>query len=374
MGYWYTGIQAAFDGEPQVELVYHNGKNCLVSATGKHPGVVGTDVPSDSAESTGELLDRLRRLAIIPDDAEPVVTALSGGVSNDVLGVTAGNASVVIKRALPRLRVSEEWLASPERVITEARALRLAADIEPGAVPGVIALDADHHFAVIERAPLDYVEWKSELLAGRVELDIASSLGATLAHWHLATGLEGETPSDFWDLNSFMQLRVDPFYYRVRERHPDLIVQISTLVDRLLSTRKCLVHGDFSPKNVLVGRGALWVIDWEVAHIGDPTFDLAFLLSHLACKALHRPASAERYQAAGEAFLHSYRQSVGAGLAAYDDGYLIAQIACLVLARVDGKSPMPYLAEDSRVRARQLARALLVHPNPTWSDLWTPVP
>ena len=79
----------------------------------------------------------------------------------------------------------------------------------------------------------------------------------------------------FADYEAFDQLRVEPFYRTVSGVARSWRRPSRPLTTRMEATHVCLVHGDYSPKNVLVGDG-LWVIDFEVAHFGDPAFDLAF--------------------------------------------------------------------------------------------------
>ena len=85
------------------------------------------------------------------------------------------------------------------------------------------------------------------------------------------------------------------------------------------------------------------MIDWEIVHRGDPAFDVAFLLNHLLLKTIHRPASRNDYEACGAAFLDAYGQDL-------DLAYVLGLVGCLMLARVDGKSPAEYLTEPSAGR------------------------
>ncbi|XVQ06450.1 phosphotransferase family protein [Spirillospora sp. CA-255316] len=336
-----------------------------------------------AVESAERLLSRLNTIGVLP--AVPVsLEPLGGGVSNEVVAVTGPGIDVVIKHALPKLRVATEWLASQTRVLAEARALQLAAQILPEHVPGVLAVDEHAFIVVIERAPRSYVEWRQELLAGRIDSPVAGCLGRALAAWHRATAGDTTLTSEFADSSAFGQLRVDPFYSTAAAANPAVATQIDAIVERMLATRQCLVHGDFSPKNVLHdsarhGVPRVWVIDWEVAHLGDPVFDLAFMIGHLVCKSLHRPQDAPALRATAEAFLAAYLADIGgtftaAGRAAdhedVDHRYLVQQIACLVLARIDGKSPATYLDEPARERGRALATSLLRSSRPAWAHLW----
>ncbi len=129
----------------------------------------------------------------------------------------------------------------------------------------------------------------------------------------------------------------------------------------------CLVHGDFSPKNILTNGAREWALDWEVAHLGDPAFDLAFLLTHLITKALHRPECATALRSLGDTFLNAYRSTAARPI---DLPYLGALVAALVLARIDGTSPVGYLDEPARQRARRIATAALAAAQTTPEDIW----
>jgi 5-methylthioribose kinase len=288
------------------------------------------------------------------------VTELGGGVSNIVLGVEAAGFSCVVKQSLPRLRVADEWLAKRERAITEARALEVAAGLIPGAVPRVLDLDLEACAFTIERAPASWPTWKEDLLLGRTDEAVAHRLGSLLAAWHAGT-TGAATAEAFADREGFDQLRIDPYYRTVMRAHPDLEGAVGTYAERLLGPGRCLVHGDYSPKNVLVGPGGLWLIDFEVTHFGQPSFDLAFMLNHVFLKTLHRPDAAGRYLACARVFWDAYAAGVPRPLAPDAEGVL-GQVGCLMVARVDGKSPAEYLSEAERGLARLLGRWLLTSP------------
>ncbi|MCK9922327.1 aminoglycoside phosphotransferase family protein [Frankia sp. AgPm24] len=319
----------------------------------------------DTAALTRHLVER----GLISSPLDVEVHGLAGGVSNDVVVVRAPGFDAVVKRALSRLRVTEEWLADPARLGTEGRALRLAGRLAPGVVPAVIDLAGG--YLVIERAPRTWRTWKQDLLAATVDVAVAERLGRVLGRWQRATAGDGDVAGAFGDVTAFGQLRVDPFHRTVAGRHPDLADPIHQTIEIMAANRTCLVHGDYTPKNVLVGSAAtdLWVIDWEVAHVGDPTFDPAWTVGHLLLKSVHRPAAAPAYAAAARAFLTGL-DAERPGAAALDPAQLIRQTGCLLLARVDGRSPADYLTAVGRGQVRSLGRGLLLDPPPTLTDAW----
>src|SRR5262249_27636837 len=104
------------------------------------------------------------------------IQSLSGGVSCDVWrAVVPDGRAVVVKRALPALRVADEWLAPVERSATEVAWIRLVAKINPDWVPHVLREDSAHSLFVMDYLPPErHPVWKTELAAGRISLEFAS--------------------------------------------------------------------------------------------------------------------------------------------------------------------------------------------------------
>ena len=304
---------------------------------------------------------------------ESRVRPLSGGVSADVFAVCTPEGAWVVKQALPQLRVRQQWLATPARAVTEARALQLAAQLLPGRVPPLELFDPDEYVVVERMAPPELADWKATLLAGGGDVATAEALGVTLATLHRSTLGDASLNADFRDTTAFIELRIVPFHQAASAALPELAGRLGQLAAELLDRPLCLVHGDFSPKNILADGGRLWVLDWEVAHIGNPVFDLAFLIAHLVCKAVHAPGRSAHYQMCAQAFLDVYRDQVPEALLPESAG-LAAHVAGIVLARTDGMSPAEYLNPGQRAEARDLARRVLGRPSTTISDLWRLLP
>lgn len=309
---------------------------------------------------------RRRGFDVDPDSAR----ILTGGVSGTVIALD-GRPALVAKQARAALTVEAEWRAPLDRISTEARALRVTRLLTPQHVPEVYDLDTVNHTMLIERAPNGWMAWRDRLLTDPSSDDIvvAGKLGELLGTWHAATWNDAEIRASFADDLAFAQLRVDPFHRDVARQHPDLAPLISPLIDQLASVRECLVHGDFSPKNVLLGDDGYWVIDHEVARYGFALFDVAFLLSHLLLKAVHRPEAAPLLYDAADSFLRGYHDIRGARVAPQELG---AHTAVLLLARIDGKSPARYLRTDERHRVRSLAREALASLS-SIDELWRAV-
>lgn len=306
----------------------------------------------------------------LADPGVPVhAVELGGGVSNVVLAVTAGRLQAVVKQSLSKLRVADDWCAKKERVITEGNALKLAGRLCPGSVPQVLDIDPERGAIVIDRAPDSWRNYKEMLLAGDAEVSVAARCGEILAVWHSGTWTSDEVRESFDDLEAFDQLRVDPYHRTAAERLPELKGSIDRYVSSMSGNRKALVHGDYSPKNVLCGTNEQWIVDFEVAHYGDPAFDLAFMLNHLMLKAVHRPEFMEGYLGCSRGFLDAYRRGLIPGDPPQED-YVLGHIACLMVARVVGKSPAEYLTQAGKRRALTLGESLLRDPPHDLGEAW----
>ncbi len=323
--------------------------------------------PSDVIITAGTVGSYLTSRGLLAPGSRVEVTELGGGISNTVLGVEAGDLSCVVKQSLARLRVADEWLAKRERAVTEAQAIVLAASLMPRAVPRLLDLDRDACAFTIERAPAGWRTWKDSLLEGEADVTVAHQVGLLLAAWHAGTFGDRVAAEAFADRQGFDQLRIDPYYRAVMRRHLDLAGPVGAYAERLMGPGRCLVHGDYSPKNVLIGDGGLWIIDFEVTHFGEPSFDLAFMLNHLFLKTLHRPEAANGYLDCAVSFWEAYGGNVTDTLVP-DPAATLGQVGCLMVARVDGKSPAEYLRAEEQDRARSLGRRLLTEPPASLSE------
>jgi len=150
--------------------------------------------------------------------------------------------------------------------------------------------------------------------------------------------IDEQVKAGFSDQKYFIQLRIDPFHRFLINKYPELSAEINGLIEELTEQRTCLVHGDFSPKNMLVEMsGRIVLIDYEVAHWGNPVFDLAYCLGHLMLKAWHLNKPAEILELIS-VFIANYKGRVS---------NLLPHLGLMLLARMDGKSPVNYIQDES---------------------------
>ncbi|MDX2152796.1 MAG: aminoglycoside phosphotransferase family protein [Bryobacteraceae bacterium] len=294
------------------------------------------------------------------------VRELTGGVSNVVLEVRHAAGVFVVKRALERLRVATEWLADPRRILRERDALLLLDRVLPGAAPRVLWSD-DHHLLFAMTA-VDGPTWKQEMMAGRISQAFATQVAAILGETIRRTWLSPELRDTFAARHFFEELRLDPYYRTVAARHPDLASRIHALIEDSCAQPRAFTHGDFSPKNIIVtASGEPVLLDFEVAHYGDPSFDLAFCLNHLSLKWFHLRNHRPSLEASLRAFWQTLSHTMPEELDALER-LTLRHLSALMLARVDGKSPVEYLAPPEQVTVRAFSRALILDPPLSWDD------
>jgi 5-methylthioribose kinase len=297
------------------------------------------------------------RLGIAPEYVR--ATELSGGVSNHVVLVEASGVELVLKQSLGKLRVTEDWYADRSRVFREAEALRRVSKLlPPGSVPAVLFEDREQYAFAMDAAPPDALPWKTELMGGKVSTDIAERIGRMHSGLIAGSWESAEYREVFGDQTAFDQLRLDAYYRFTAKRHADYAAVFDEAIARCRTSAVSLVHGDWSPKNLLVSEAGVMAIDFEVIHFGDPAFDTAFLLNHLLLKSFYNPTKSSAYLAAASVYWNTTKAHVP-DPSSLERGTLL-HLPLLLLARIDGKSPAEYIRDPALKDAvRSFARGLM---------------
>ena len=310
------------------------------------------------------LVASLRRMGLVGADEHPAGEPLAGGVSSDIWRIDLASGPVCVKRALSQLKVTADWRVPTERNLYEMRWFKTVAGVVPEAVPRLLGHDEQAGtFAMAYLPPDRFRLWKEELRAGRVDMECAAAVGSRLAAIHSATAGNDAVRRAFPTDELFYALRLEPYLEAAARAHPDLAAPLHRLVEVTATTRRALVHGDVSPKNILLGPDGPVFLDAECAWYGDPAFDIAFCLNHLLLKCLWTPSATDRFIAAFRILSTSYLDGVDWETPADIEARVARLLPGLMLARVDGKSPVEYLTdEDDRDRVRKFSRASLADP------------
>jgi len=308
-----------------------------------------------------DIVVALARTGLVVAGAVPTGQPLEGGVSSDIWRVDLPSGPICVKRALAKLRVAADWRVPVSRSRDEARWMRCANKAAPGSAPALLGQDeAAGVLAMAYFAPASHPLWKLELRDGRVDPGFAAKVGATLARIHAATAADPTVTAEFQTDENFFAIRLEPYLVHTARAWPHLASMLLELVAVTQSNKRALVHGDVSPKNILVGPCGPVFLDAECAWWGDPAFDLAFCLNHLLLKCLWIPAAREPLLTSFARLSDAYLAGVVWEPRRDVERRAARLLPGLLLARVDGKSPVEYITEAAqRDQVRRVAAALL---------------
>jgi hypothetical protein len=346
-------------------------------------------MPDDlDIEQPGALVAYLRATGRIPPDESPRTEILKGGVSNrTVLVDRPTGESWVVKQALAKLRVAVEWFSDPRRIEREALGLKHLAQIAPpGTITPLIFEDPANHLLAMQAVPRPHDNWKSLLLAGRIVPDQVEQFARLLATIH-RRGHERrvEFGQLFADRTFFETLRIEPYYRYTARQVPESYTFFKKLILDTSFRQLTLVHGDYSPKNVLIKGmmseecrmmngestssphssfithpSSLVLLDHEVIHFGDPAFDLGFSLTHFLAKGHHLPAHRPAFADAARLYWRTYRETLGDLRWTADlEEFAVRHTLAILLARVAGRSPLEYLTPGRRAWQQAAVLAMI---------------
>lgn len=291
---------------------------------------------------------------------------LEGGVASDVRVIETADGPLVIKKALAKLKVAADWFSDPSRSMIEVAAIEAFGSVGGReTVPEIVWVRPEENCFAMRLVDPRLRNWKTDLLSGTIDLATAARVGEILGLFHSRSAERPELAQQFEDLQFFRELRVEPFFEFVAEQKPDFAPRIREITAAMLGRRQALVHGDYSPKNILADGGDAVILDFEVTHWGDPRFDVGFCLAHLMLKSALSGGHAKQLGAAIRTFLDAYQRN---GLPVIDAG-LTHITGCLLLARLFGKSPADYLARlDSKAVEAKAIELLALEAAPQSSD------
>ena len=285
---------------------------------------------------------------------------LKGGVSNRTVLVSREDGEDwVLKQALAKLRVKVDWFSAPERIQREAAGLRALGEIIPGYVPEFVFADDGNHILAMTAVPQPHVNWKTLLLRGETSYEYARTFGRLLALMHNAATHQPELMTIFAERRFFEELRLEPYYAYTATQVPQARAFLETLMAHTRQRKLALVHGDYSPKNVLICDDDLIILDFEVIHFGDPAFDIGFSMTHLLSKAHLLPEHRKAFLAMASEYWQEYAANRREETMAELQGAAVRHTLACLLARVAGRSPLEYLDEAQRQRQQRMVLELL---------------
>ncbi len=296
-------------------------------------------------ENPKTLSNYLFKHNLINEEERLSCKVLTGGVSAKTIYVEKSRP-VVIKQALQRLKTKSDWFSDPARILIENLGLNwLYKNLPQGSIPQPIFCDEENHLLIMEAISPPAENLKELLLAGVIEKEYIKSFGELLGTIHLKSLDDPDAAKMFNNREYFINLRIEPYYQHTSQKLTQYQTFYADLIKSTLDSQLTIVHGDFSPKNVLIKDGRLILLDHEVMHFGDPAFDVGFSLTHFLSKANH--LNDETFVDAALLSWNSYRNIFNFGADNFEQRCVKHLLGCM-LARVHGKSPLEYLAADEQ--------------------------
>ena len=310
---------------------------------------------------TDPLLNRckiiLEELGLLPEDAAVTVTPLTGGVASDIAKVMVNDTPYCVKFALAKLRVKADWFAPVERNLAEYHWLKTAADIAPQTSVRLFGHSPKHNGFVMSYLD-DQTNYllKTALLTGQSQGNEAAETGKLLGQIHRASAKQSFDRTPFQNRDDFHALRLEPYLLFTANQHNDVRDTLIEMAEQLYENDAVLVHGDVSPKNIIISDQRPILLDAECATMGDGVFDCAFFLNHLILKAIKCADYREDYMSYCLDFWNHYTPFIDFEEKSTFEMRLTKLLPMLMLARVDGKSPVEYLnsAEQQMIRLLSL--------------------
>lgn len=295
-----------------------------------------------------QLRDFLFSHKIVSPAGELLVKYMGGGISSTVALAKQGETLLIVKQALETLKVAELWNCNPGRILVEKNALEIYGKLVPDCVPGLVYYDDENYIMVREAVSEDWCMWKTQLLEGIFDYEVAKKAVMALVTVHNATAGDLGVKELFKDNQYFYELRISPYIEQVVKKYPRLKEKADKVIHMLMNEHIALIHGDYSPKNILVDHSQICILDLEVAYYGHPSFDLAFFSNHFFLKAFKNPQWTGQYLDMLDYMTEIYFQNVTCCNGTVLEKQTIQVLAFLLLARIDGKSKIEYLTEENQ--------------------------
>ncbi len=272
---------------------------------------------------------------------------LEGGVSSEVYHVKTNKNEYCIKRSLRKLLVKKEWIADTNRIKFEYYWLNHCRKILNKNIPKIYEFNLEKKYIVMEY--LDNSKYKTlkELYFKKIiNLNTIKLISKHLYKIHSKSNNYKTKKLFQGNSKNFNDLRLDPYFNEVGRVYPRYKKYISVLNKNYLINSSTLVHGDFSPKNILIGKNKIFYIDAECSNFGDPVFDLVFFSNHLLIKSIFLKDKSEEFIESYLTFYKEYLKNLNVKKYKLYINRIIKMTPIMMLARIDGKSPVEYIKSN----------------------------
>ena len=269
---------------------------------------------------------------------------LEGGVSSEVYHVKTNKSEYCIKRSLKKLLVKKEWIADTNRIKFEYYWLNHCRNILNKNIPKTYEFNNKKKYIVMEYLNNSKYKTLKELYFKKIiNLNTIRLISKHLYKIHSKSNNYKIKILFKGNRNNFNDLRLDPYFNEVGRVYPKYKEYVKDLNKNYLINSSTLIHGDFSPKNILIGKNKIVYLDAECCNFGDPIFDLVFFSNHLLLKSIFIKDKSKEFIKSYIIFYKEYLKNLNAKKSKQYVDRIIKMTPIMMLARIDGKSPVEYI-------------------------------
>ncbi|MEZ4667952.1 MAG: S-methyl-5-thioribose kinase [Anaerolineae bacterium] len=213
--------------------------------------------------------------------------------------------TVVLKQALPYVRIVESWPLPPDRARIEAQALEIEARLVPQHTPKVYFYDPDMYLTAMQNLN-KHIIMRKGLVQGIQYPHFADHIGLFLARTLANTSdLVLDYRAKKMEVARFInpelcKITEDLVFtepYRYTERNPfhkeiepqvlalqadeALRVEVAEMKEKFMTHAQALVHGDLHTGSIMINQTDTYVIDPEFAFYAPMGFDIGAVIGNL---------------------------------------------------------------------------------------------
>lgn len=299
---------------------------------------------------------------------------------NHVYRVATPKRTLIVKQAMSKMALFPQIHLPLERSAIEYQATAIWKRIgqehqAPVLLPEIIHFDKTNNAFILVAAPDDARLLTADLLAANIRSSVIQHMLKLFVIVHNKTFQDKALKEKFANTSNFTQLKFGFFHKPMLEREKNARVKhaLYDLMVRTLKNKVCLLHGDPNPKNILVARESITLIDFECSHYGDPAYDISTLLAHYLLSALINFDQRQKYFEAMREGFERYCSRTILPYRAQLRRNIIQHFGPLLWGRAFGKANVPFLDERLKQCVRILSRRIVVGNYTELEDIFTMV-
>lgn len=254
-----------------------------------------------------KVIEYVEQAEIFAQDGQLIAEEIGDGNLNLVFRIRENGHSVILKQALPYLRVAgESWPLTLDRVRIEADAIEVQEQYVSGLVPKILHRNNDMALMVMEDLhPLEvmrggtirmkkypeFSEHISTFMANMFfytsELYMTSLEKKALVKKFLNPELCDITEKliftdPYYDAESnIINPALKPYLEKVFWKKDALRLEASKMKYKFLTEAQSLLHGDFHTGSIFASEEKTIVFDTEFAFVGPSAFDMGLLMGNI---------------------------------------------------------------------------------------------